>query len=466
MASASESDVSSDCSDNGLEPLLNPAWHFTVVSAAFTLANVFAPYTLSAGGWLWGSVFWVYSTATTWWSGILIGRCVLDGRKRGVGSTYAEMMEDAFGTAGYVFTVVMQLGTYYMVCVALLVDAANWCLLSQQVLQDLSYVNGAGLCLWQWIFVCGAVIGVLGQIQTFRQIMPFAIASLASTLLRQFLMYYQIAHHDILAECEPHYGGVTSRSLVNSLSTTALLFGGHGLFPEEIGEMRKPESFFRALHVCYAIVISVYASNAYVAYYAWGNWVAGDIQFNWPLNEATFLSAILSIVWVLIEIAIANVMMMGLVEKVLKLEQPKFRSESTTCFCVCRSLWRSFFVLSQVLFSFMLSSAGIADLQALVGAFGFTALTYYAPFAAYWKLIASKRGEHFVWQASYCLAFLSGVAIMVVGTYISLTSIAKTLSTYNLFDTSTCTTSNILDLSSCSNPCRESYGYGNLSCSA
>lgn len=466
MESASDSDISSDSSDNRSESRRNSAWHFTIVSAAFTLANVFAPYTLSAGGWLWGSVFWIYSTATTWWSGVLIGKCVLDGTKRGVGSTYAEMMEDAFGTAGYVFTIVMQLGTYYMVVVALLVDAANWCLLAQQVLQELSYLNGAGLCLWQWIFVCGVAIGVLGQIQTFRQIMPFAIASLASTLLRQFLMYYQIANHDVLVECEPHYGGVTSQTLVNSLSTTALLFGGHGLFPEEIREMRKPESFFVALHTCYAIVVVVYASNAYVAYYAWGNWAAGDIQFNWPLNEATFVSAILSILWVLIEIAIANVMMMGLIEKVLKLDRSNFRSASTACFRACRFLWRSIFVLSQVFFSFMLSSAGIADLQALVGAFGFTALTYYAPFAAYWKLIASKKGERLVWQMIYGLASLSGVAVMLLGTYVSLTSIAKTLSTYHLFDTSTCTTSNILDLSSCSNPCREAYGYGNITCPA
>eukprot|EP00931_Biecheleriopsis_adriatica_P061059 TRINITY_DN366_c0_g1_i1.p1 TRINITY_DN366_c0_g1~~TRINITY_DN366_c0_g1_i1.p1 ORF type:complete len:478 (+),score=45.39 TRINITY_DN366_c0_g1_i1:70-1503(+) len=445
----------------------NPSWHFTVVSAAFTTAQVFAPGTLSMGGWVWGSVWWTYSTLSTWWSAILIGKCVLHGSKRGVGSTYAEMMEDAFGSPGYVFTIAMQLITYYLSGISLLVNAGNWCLLAQEVLQKVHRVEG-GLCLWQWIVVCGVVTNILAHFTTFRHMLPLAIFSLLATVARQGIMYYQMALYDVFNSCEPTYGSVNFNSVITSLSTTAFLYGGHGLFPEAIREMRKPESYFRAVHVCYMITALIYVSSAFPAYYAWGSWTAGDVQFNWPLNTPTLVSALLSIAWVIIGIGLANLMMLRVLEDLLKLELPASSSSlvSVAFFWLRRSLGRSLFVWSEVFFAWMLASAGLADLQGLAGALGFTALTYYAPFAAYWKLIARHQKEPVWRQLTYGFAFLSGVLVMVVGVYTAVSDMVQARSTYHLFDTSTCHTSSILNLNSCSNPCREAYALFNSTCDA
>jgi hypothetical protein len=282
-------------------------------------------------------------------------------------------------------------------------------------------------------------------------------------------MYYQIGSMDLHTQCDPEYGGVTLRSAVNSMSTTAFLYGGHGMFPEEIREMRQPEQYFRAVHATYLICILVYSSNAYAAYYIWGDWVSGDIQFNWPANNATLTSALLSGVWCVIEITISFVLLLGLVERTL-VDPEMVASRASKIFGMSvsgsflRVALRSLIVCSVVVVALMFNSAGIADLQAMVGALGFTALTYYAPFAAYWKLIAQKRKDPMWMQLSYLACFISGIFVMVVGVYASSSSILEAMSTYSLFDTSICGTRDIVDLRACNNPCREAYGFVNVSC--
>merc|ERR1712110_1252576 len=92
---------------------------------------------------------------------------------------------------------------------------------------------------------------------------------------------------------------------------------------------------------------------------------------------------------------------------------------------------RALVVVSVIVLAVMLNSAGIAAIQAMIGALGFTALTYYAPFAAYWKLIARERKDPIWKQLSYLACFISGVVVMVVGVYASAASIQDTLSTYS-----------------------------------
>lgn len=234
--------------------------------------------------------------------------------------------------------------------------------------------------------------------------------------------------------------------------------------------MREPDKYFRALHATFIICISVYISNAYVAYYVWGDWIAGDIQFNFPKNNATLLSALLSGVWVLIEMAISYVLLLGLVERTLvdpELLASRISKQfhTTVPGWLLRVTLRSLLVFSVIVVALMFNGAGIADLQAMVGAVGFTALTYYAPFAAYWKLIARERKDPAWKQLAYLGGFLSGIFVMCAGTYAASTSIGADVSSHSLFDTSICSSNAIVNLAACTNPCREAYGFGNISCS-
>jgi len=252
---------------------------------------------------------------------------------------------------------------------------------------------------------------------------------------------------------------VTATSAFSSLATTALLLGGHGMFPEEIRELRRPKSFFSALHVAYAVMGLVYATGAYVGYAVWGTWTSGDNQLNFPLNTATLISALLSVVWGLIEMTLSHVLMLSLVEATLGLS-----GSASARGRVGRCLMRTGFVCTEIVFALMLSSAGIANIQGFVGAFGFTALTYYCPFAAYWKLILREQGATFCQKFCHGLAFVSGLLLTLVGVYSSVVGMVEEISTYSLFDTSRCSLSEVVNLQSCSNPCMAAYGFNVSEC--
>merc|ERR1712039_413512 len=122
-------------------------------------------------------------------------------------------------------------------------------------------------------------------------------------------------------------------------------------------------------------------------------------------------------------------------------------------------------VFSVVVVAWMFNAAGIANLQAMIGAVGFTALTYYAPFAAYWKLISRPRKDPTWKQLFYLGGCAAGVLVMISGGITASVSITDDMSSRRFFDTSICTSEDILDLSACSNPCREAYGFANITCS-
>jgi hypothetical protein len=445
-----------DSKPHGAEVAGNPAWHFTVVTAAFTAAPMFSPYTFGAGGWIGGSLFWLVSIVTTWLSGWLIGYCVLDSSSRGVPMSYPDMMQEYFGKGGWYFAATMQVITFYLVNISLIVDMANWFLLAQEA------GGGGGRCLWEWLLVIGVLNCVSAQIRSFRGLIWFACASLASTVVRQLILYYQVASLDLLEVCEPSYGGVTYQSAFNGLATTAFLFGGHGLFPEEMREMKHPSSFFPAFHWAYAITIALYLSNAIVGYTVWGDWTAGDNQFNFPMNTATFTSAILSSVWGIVEITTNKVMFLKLLENTEVMQRLLGDNKRH----LPRIAFRAGIAWSEVFFAWMLNAAGIANLQAFVGSFGFTSLTYYAPFAAYWAL-TRRRGTATVLVQFGCAVFIAiGLIMMVVGVWSSVEGAAAQIAEYSLFSTATCGVANVLNEAACDNPCRAVGGYDVAACGA
>ena len=50
----------------------------------------------------------------------------------------------------------------------------------------------------------------------------------------------------------------------------AFTFGGHGVFPEQIREMREPERFHEAFNYMYLFVIPFYFGTAALGFWALG----------------------------------------------------------------------------------------------------------------------------------------------------------------------------------------------------
>jgi len=69
----------------------------------------------------------------------------------------------------------------------------------------------------------------------------------------------------------PCYAQYSAGSALAALSNMAFTFGGHGVFPEQIREMREPKEFTKAFDILYAFVVPMYFLTAVVGFWAFGN---------------------------------------------------------------------------------------------------------------------------------------------------------------------------------------------------
>ena len=97
----------------------------------------------------------------------------------------------------------------------------------------------------------------------------------------------------------PLYPPPGAQSVLLSGSAFAYAFGGHGMFPEEIRELRdKTEWNRRVMPWTYGIIVPTYALCSYLGYYVWGGGDAGssaNINANFPANAANVLSIVVQL---------------------------------------------------------------------------------------------------------------------------------------------------------------------------
>ena len=422
----------------------NPWWYVTITTTALTVANLLSPASFVGAGWIAGSFFWVISILLSWVSGHLIGYCAIDARQRGLPCTYPDIMKDAFGTPGYVFAASAQLVTYFLNNSTLILVLADLFTLITQ---------GAGVCTWMTILITAGILSLLAQVRTFREVTPLAVLSLVAQAGFMIAVWAAIGEHSLLSSCKPTYGSPTLLGSLNSLSTIALLFGGHGVLPEEIREMAEPDRFPLALNVSYVGIVIMYAVFAPVGYAVWGDFTNGDVTQNLPDVPARRAAALLAFLVIMVTTTISHVLYVGLVEELVGLSTAR-TGLGQLAREVARIVLRTALVWMEATITLMLHSAGIESFTTITGALGFAALTYYAPYAAYWKLIARRDSHSTLRQALLLAGFLVGLFISIAGTSAAVYDFIDGASEYILFDMS-CNPPLELDVTE--NPCRIAY---------
>ena len=406
-----------------------PWWNFTTVTAAFTLGVIYTPFSWSGAGWTWGTLFFVYSFATTWYTGRILGKLSIPEGER---SSYPHLGKKYTGRAGEIFVYVAQFLAYYTVGVALLVNLGQW--------QSMLMRHYAGrLCLTELIAYSAVFSAVLASMTTtFRHVMPWAVLSLLSTLVRTILLVVQIVRYDMFATCSPTFGAsVTGVSTMEALATSAFLFGGHGLFPEEIREMRKDHREHRfnlALALAYVVIGVTYLIWGPLSYAVWGDSVTGDIVQLWPDDDVTSAALVFSVIWGIVELQVSQVLLMLTVEIHgigLHPHESWFAPRTAWWWsgrmppALLRVLVRCGIVLTQLFWALMLQDAGIANIQALCGAIGFSALTYFFPFVLYDRFRKGSK-PHPAWRSLWFLLFLSGFVVLIGGVVSSIEGFVTT----------------------------------------
>lgn len=451
-----------------------PGWgesswvNFVVVTGAFSADNLAAPFAFRLSGWATGLAILAYAAGSTYYSGLLLGRqAVAEGGR----ASYPRLALVALGKPGFRVTLALQAASYFLLVVVLLVKLAEFMSLGLRH-------SGLDLCLPTLVAVASVVVAVLVQVPTFRHVVPIAGVALFVSILRLALVLLQVMLYDMASTCEPDYGthgldqpssnstgvgggpGATgvglefaagtgsggegadqsfgqsdpthhAYSFFLALSTFAWLFGGHGMYPEEVREMRNAKADFgKALNWAYVVLLAQYLL-ALVPYAVFGSWTSPRLVDNLPDDGITTAVAWLSVAWAAITSVIGCLALCLTVEvHVLGLSPLVHWTPALAVgdcpgggFCggmppwCLRAAHRCAMVGLLLGAALALQDAGLMGIQALMGAFGFGAFTFWLPFLLALRLSPRRRALH---AALLCL----GLLLSAGGVYTAIRAIA------------------------------------------
>lgn len=456
-------DVSDQASDDALVHhddssgwAQTPAWNICLNAAMYCAVPLSMPATLAAGGWFWGTVFFAYATSATYWTGLVIGRVYLEHPRL---ATYPAMASEAFHNLALERTngdarvarnwrtwsrravKITQFATFYLDTVTQMIYVAQY---FAQL--DLGWFGtGAGrdegdeiqsdspagrprLCQWAWVLVVWAVSVPVMQIPTFHASRWVIVPAVAVLAVSVALFLYEVAAVVKPWSCEPgpSFGGVTLPSAMVSLGNMAYAYGGHGVFPESLREMREPHRWPSVMRWMYLGLVPAYVICAIVGYAGYGRFAQANINLNFPKNWVNGVSITLQLLQCYYLIFYTNVVLVLMVETRWGIDPTKTWRPRTslpvigsTSPAVARLLFRTAFLGTQVaLAEWFITSAStdvILDLQALTGSVGMAAMTFFIPSALAWGLL--PRNQLSASDVRWCVVNIVG------GAFIALTGV-------------------------------------------
>ena len=183
----------------------------------------------------------------------------------------------------------------------------------------------------------------------------------------------------------------------------AYAYGGHGMFPESLREMRRPEDWPRVMRWCYGVMVPLYLACGAVGYRAYGGFAKANVNLNFPDNALNAASLVLQLLQTYYLVFYTNVVMTIAVERNVLGIEPGVRDADADADAdeaagrrprVLRRkvvvvgdqdafAFRTAWLASQCLLAsaFMSSGSGdvIVDAQALTGAVGMALMTFFFP---------------------------------------------------------------------------------------
>lgn len=421
-----------------------PTWAITTNTLAFMCVPRAIPACFAQTGWALGGGALIYSSIVTYDTGCIIGElCLLypDAGSFpdlvGVAAARFAARRGAAPSAcarwrrrGRLAILGLQFSTYYLTTIAELIYFEQY---AGQLWASSS------LCQWQWLLLVSLASLPLLQIPTFSETRWAAlIIGIVPLLFNVLVFFYEIALVRPW-DCSPgpsfDGGGSLSAtaddsgapvpspgrslsSLLLGLNAISYAFGGHGLYPEEIREMTRPEEWPQVMRVSYGFTVPLYLVCGLLGYAAYGDYSRANINLNFPANGANFASIAVQLVQELYFVFSTNLVLHLAVELALGIDPtarwtPRWRGLPPV---LVRLGTRTLLFGSQVLLAQMLLSGDgdtLLSLQALIGAAGMTAFTYFLP---YMLLLVLDPRELSRWRKLVALVNIGlGIAIMLGG---------------------------------------------------
>lgn len=390
LASRERTQDSAGPSDGGREERerRSPSWGVTLNAIVYMSAPMSMPATMASSGFIAGTFMLAYSMASTYWSGELLGKLC---KRFPEANSYPKLLglsvkkgarslssKDAikYSELAVLGCIVLQFLAYYFDTIAQLLYVS-------QYFDQL--IPASGICLWAWLVITFFLVLPLLLLPGFSESRWVAVPSFAGIVIMVAIFVLEIVVTRPY-DCEPgpEYAKPSSYSVFLSLSAFAYMFGGHGMFPEMIREMREPEDFSGVLKWTYGFVMATYVICGYLGYWAYGQAVNANVNLSWPENPMNIVSISIQLVVCYYCVYLTNAVLMLNIEMGLGWGGGGERSLGVR---LKRFLFRVLFLAMQTVVGLILISGSgdiLLGLQSLSGAVGMTALTYFLPFVMYW----------------------------------------------------------------------------------
>mmetsp|Transcript_13634 Transcript_13634/g.44459 ORF Transcript_13634/g.44459 Transcript_13634/m.44459 type:complete len:644 (+) Transcript_13634:106-2037(+) len=263
-----------------LDPLKRARWP----STAFGLLAVMfgatqLPYSLGQMGWTYGLLAVGLSGVSTWASGLLIGRAAIaTGAK-----SYPELGKKAFGPTGRRIIVAAQWMSYFLTGMTQIAfSGATY----QQTFKGTKLQN---VCTQGWMLVTTCLLAPCLMVPSFNDAVGLTVFVVSVQCFGLAIMYSQIAEEGRYSSAGLCYDKITRDSILATVANTAFAFGGHGVIPELIREMKQPKDFSKAFNVAYGFTVPMYVLSGAVGFWAWGN--ASSANFVENLKSTPWVKA-------------------------------------------------------------------------------------------------------------------------------------------------------------------------------
>lgn len=401
-----------------------------------TFGAIQIPYSYGQMGWLWGSVGLVLSAVSTWVSAQYIGDICLRYGAR----SYPEIGRLAFGDKGRVLVAFLQWLSYFLTgTVQVAFSGATY----QQTLRGTQFETA--LCTEGWMLVTAITLAVpCVFVASFQEATWLSVVVVTSQMVGLGIFFVQIGEKGkYRAEGLPCYSQFTSASALAALSNIAFSFGGHGVLPELIREMRKPTDFYKAMTFSYGVVlVPLYTGVGLLGFWAFGNAAAANfaenLQDGMYLRVYLWFNAVTTVPLVIVnqvalfvnaELAVGvlptDIWKNSLVSNAdyARLDEAPVGYFQRLPPILVRAAFRGSYVMALYVCARLLIGAGLGPLTDIAGALGIAALTYWMPFVLHAKLFWNDYSVAGLTFTVLNIAF--GLFVSVTGFYYALRDLMR-----------------------------------------
>ncbi|XP_057869463.1 GABA transporter 1 [Cryptomeria japonica] len=415
---------------------IHAGFHLTTSIVAPALLSL--PFAFASLGWAAGVIFLTIGALITFYSYNLLS-LVLEHMEL-QGNRQLRFRDVSYHVMGPMWAKFLVGPIQFIVCYGSVIGCT---LLGGQTLKFLYtiYHPDGAMKLYEFIICFGGLMLILSQMPSFHSLrhinlVSFVLCFAYSTCA--VIGCIQAGYSEKKSDKDYSLLGSTRNKIfaaLNSFSIISTTFG-NGIIPEIQATLAPPVSgkMFKALSICYAVVVSTFSSVAISGYWAFGNKAEGNIFSNFvPSEGPLFLPKwflLMANMFVLLQGSAVGMVYLQpsfevLEQKSADVRQGRFSLRNL----IPRLILRTLAVAIAILLAAMLPFFG--DVNAVIGAFGFLPLDFVLPMVCYnLTFRPSKRGIIF-WVNTIIAGVFS--IMTVLGCVAAIRQIFLDANNYKLF---------------------------------